>query len=190
MTISEDLLDTSEAADRQAESARQQNRGLRIAVVVLALCALGLGAVVIRDVVSGDDAAVPEEITQLLEEFETAYDTNDGDLFRSIISEDYFLTDEFYQPGDRTPNYTVAGPDYVGVRGVETYGWQVERLGEPIVTGDGPWFVAVGEKWTEPPFTDTVGTATYTNVTENGAMKIAKYYWAGVYDPVEHEFDE
>lgn len=175
MTISMDRPDSSDVQAERAESARQQTRGLKIAIVVLAVVALGLGAVVAYNVVSGDDSAVPDGITQVLDDYATALETGDDDLFRSIVTDDYSHTEDLYRPGELTPVFTS-----VGTGGVENAaGWRIERFGEPIVAGDGPWIVSVGESLIDPS-NQADGTSVYVIVDENGTLKIAKYYWAAV----------
>ena len=59
------------------------------------------------------------------------------------------------------------------------YNWTVEQVGDPIVTGEGPWFVSVEEIW-EKPATHLEGQANYTIVEVDGVLKIANHYWAGL----------
>jgi hypothetical protein len=68
--------------------------------------------------------------------------------------------------------------------------FQIERFGEPIVAGDGPWFVTVGEVWIPDTFNRSEGTASYVIVDDGGTLRIAKYYWTGVKVAVDPDFTE
>lgn len=56
--------------------------------------------------------------------------------------------------------------------------WQNELVGEPIITGNGPWIVSVEENWTEWE-AHSNGIATYVIVEEDDSLKIANHIWAG-----------
>ena len=178
MTISLDRPPAAEMLRDEQKPLRNQNRWLKIAVAVLALVALAFGAVLAYNLASGDDSAAPDEVTRILDDFSTANAENDVDLMRSIITDDYVQTIDFYRPGELSPAFTSVGPFSESSTSRLTY--QVERFGDPIVTGDGPWVVSVGETWMPDTFNRDSGTATYVIVDDEGALKIDKYYWAGV----------
>ena len=187
MTISMDPLPPTDVNRDEQSQSLNQNRWLKIAVAVLAVVALGFGAVIAYNAVSGDDSAAPVEVTQLLDDFATAYAENDADLMQAIITDDYFITQDFYMAGEATPHHTAAGPFNRVLLRSSTL--RIERFGEPIVAGDGPWFVAVGENWVDS-FNRYEGTADYVIEDDGGTLKIDKYYWAGVKVVVEPDFTE
>jgi hypothetical protein len=117
-------------------------------------------------------------VAQLLDDFATAHAENDADLMQAIITDDYVSTVDFYRPGEVTADFTAVGPFSATTTGRLTY--RIERFGEPIVAGNGPWFVTVGEVWIPDSFNRDDGTATYVVVDDGGTLKIAKYFWAGV----------
>lgn len=55
------------------------------------------------------------------------------------------------------------------------------------MVGDGPWFVSVGETWTDPS-NHFDGTAVYVIVDDDGTPQISRYYWAGVRVTVQPDF--
>ena len=52
-------------------------------------------------------------------------------------------------------------------------------MGPAIVTGDGPWFVSVGENgtWLD---SHLEGSANYVVVEREGELRIANHYWSGL----------
>jgi len=179
----------SPEVDERAGSAPGGSRWLKIAVLAFALLSLGLGIALVASV-ADDDAAtpdVPAEVTRLLDDFATAYATGDGDLYESIVTEDYFLSERFYEADTVTPDYTMAGP--LIKRMVSSSTFRVERFGDVVVAGEGPWMVTVGEIWTDP-FNRWDGVATYVMVDDGGGVEIATYDWVGVKVPVEVDFGD
>ena len=142
----------------------------------------------VSGVLAEDDPAAPEGVTQLLEDFEIAYETENGDLLRAIVTDDYFFSEDFYSPGGTTPDFSAGGPVDVVADFGETLK-SVERSGDLIVSGEGPWIVAVAESWTPDQFNRTDGTAIYVMVDDEGTMKIDNYYFAGVRVDVQADFD-
>jgi hypothetical protein len=188
MTISVDSSEFSARQQEQERSADRAARPRRVAAIVLAVVALGLVTLVAGAFVLDDDSAAPTEVTVLLDEFATAYATEDTDLFGTIVTDDYTFTEDFYSAGEPTPDFSAAGPLHAALDDIATSTWRVERLGDPIVVGDGPWFVSVGESWTDP-FNRADGAAVYVVVDDQGTPKISRYFWAGVKIEVQPDFD-
>ena len=184
MIASVDRPDAAASEEAGQRGPGRSSRLPRVVVVVLAVVVLGLTALLVSAVVSDDDTTMPDEVRQVLDDFETAYETNDMELFNATVSDDYFFTDDFYSPGEQVPEYTMAGPAYAAK--VRHADWSVERF-DPTVVGDGPWFVSVGETWTDP-FNHFDGTAVYVIVDDDGTPQISRYYWAGVRVAVQPDF--
>lgn len=56
-----------------------------------------------------------------------------------------------------------------------------EHVGEPVIVGDGPWFVAVGENWSGGNVRwNFNGTRTYGIIDQGGTLRIATSYWVGL----------
>ena len=59
--------------------------------------------------------------------------------------------------------------------------WAVEQSGDYIVAGDGPWFISVEETWADATINSRMsGTASYVILDDEGALRIAEHYWAGI----------
>jgi hypothetical protein len=158
---------------------KQAVRGRRflvIALVVLALAVVGLGTRVISDQAT---TGVDEEIQQLLDDYLTAWEVRDEAAVRSATTEDFVLKEYAYADSPFGVSYRV-DDDINGLVNVGFgYVWTNEQVGDPIVTGEGPWFVSVEEIW-EGSARYLEGQATYTIVEVDGVLKIAYHYWAGL----------
>lgn len=201
-------LEMPKSTDVQEVAGRPSSpRWLWLAVVVLGLLSIGLGVALVA-ATDDDDTAVPEatgvptieetndevsspavpaDVDQLLNDFGTAWKTADSDLFRSIATEDFFYNEDFYSPGAVAPDFSVGGPLFSMANGIDSSTFQVERFGEVIVTGDGPWVVSVGETWLDYA-NRWDGTATYLILDDGGTLKIDEYDWVGVSTPVQPDF--
>jgi hypothetical protein len=132
--------------------------------------------------INDQETTIPdEEIEQLLDNYLTAYETQDEAAVRSATTEHYVINQYAYfddAAGFRL-NYTV-NDDIDGVVSEGFgYDWSNEQVGDRIVTGEGPWFVSVEEIWEEGVYTYT-GQANYTIIEVDGQLKIANHYWAGL----------
>ena len=165
----------------------RQRRWVRAVVLVLVAASLGLFAIVAIGLIDGDSGSseLPAEAERVLEDFEAAAESEDADLFRSIITDDYFFAEDFYMPDGTDPDFSAAGP--FSVSRIEWSTYQVERFGDAIVAGDGPWMVSIGEIWTDE-FNRWDGTATYVLVDDAGQIKVNSYDWIGVKVPVQPDF--
>lgn len=152
-------------------------------VTVLFLALAALTAWVVYNQIS--DESVPAEIEQLLDDYLVAWENGDEVALRELATEDFVINEYIYldhKVGNRRGAYLSEHVDDdldgVVLRGLP-WGWQTEQVGSAIITGDGPWFVSIGENWIwESSHLD--GTATYVIVDRDGALKIANHYWAGL----------
>ena len=135
---------------------------------------------------TASDTAVTSEIDQLLDDYVAAANAYDVAAFRAVI------TDGYMNYGQSSVDPLLANSisgleidtlDADGmVADIEEY-WpgrelQVERLGELIVSGDGPWLVSQTVRITAndlPQFPGgVVGPANWTVVDEDGTLKVAR----------------
>jgi hypothetical protein len=148
--------------------------------------------VVAYDLVSEDEAAVPPDVQQVLDDYIAAWETQDVDAFRAVVADDYYVTEEYFAAdGDRSGNsippatrprapgrWVIEGDADSAARGVANYDYTVEQ-GTPIVTGDGPWFVSMSESWIEG-FSRYDGTASYAIIDDDGTLRISEHYFAAL----------
>ena len=178
----EDHHETGERAD-------EHNRKLKVALVVLAIIALGMGIALVA-ATAGDGSDVPSEVQAVLDEFERATEEEDIEALTSIVTDDYYFNQVYYRAGEEEPEYTRAGDiGSVQSRFVMTQGLLLQRAGDPVVEGDGPWIVTVEEKYADN-FSLFEGIGIYTVVDEGGVAKIATYDWSGVITPLDPQWGD
>jgi hypothetical protein len=156
--------------------------GMWLAIGVLSVLVLILGAWIIIDQVSGSGSDVPEDIDALIDDYLAAWETRDEAAMRDLVTTDFVVNEYFYQASiDRSFLTMTLSDDLEGMLAVgfsPSRPWTTEQVGDPIIVGEGPWFVAVGENWIlEGQRAD--GMAHYVVVEEGGRLLIANHYWAG-----------
>jgi len=179
------MVDTIEALDSSSEATEgveHPNRALKIAVVVLGVVAMVLGGLALYLARDGDDGAtsVPDDVQQLLDDYEAAVENNDVEAFRSLVTED-FRRPEYYGDASGAPYRAVETVDNMASYLRANVGIEIEKVGDPVVVdGDGTWYVAYPEQWV------SLGTGTgydyiytYVVVDEDGTLKLDDAYWAG-----------
>lgn len=161
---------------------RGNRRALVGAIVGLAVLCLALGALLIAERRDDDReaASMPDDVLTVLDDFEIAVETHDYDLMQRIV------TDSFRRPmyeGD-----PFGGPAYRAVQDLQYFDFfedeaplfEVERLGEPIVQGDGPWYVSYAETWPYPSQgVEYESIYTYVVIDVDGEKLIDDAYWVG-----------
>ena len=161
-------------------------------MVVFAVIAMGLGIALIAQVSQGDDGtAVPDDVQAVIDEFLLASENYDDEAMQAVV------TDSFRRPfyeGDPTGTGAMNSG---GVRLPEQDVWTIEdfeaeyfetdiaiydvdTIGDPIIQGDGPWYVSVAQHWESARLGHQFDAIyTFAVVDENGTLKIDDAYWAG-----------
>jgi hypothetical protein len=104
MTVQFDTPRPDRGRTEQPKSTRDQNRLLKIAVGVLAVVALVLGIVLVTDTTNGNDSAPPDDVAQVLDDYIAAWENQDVDGFRAVVTDDYALNEEILElDGPATP---------------------------------------------------------------------------------------
>ena len=169
------------------ERAQKHNRNLKVALAVLAIIALGVGIALVATT-SGDGSDVPSEIQEVLDEFERATEEVDIEGLTASVTDDYSFNQIYYRVGETEPEYTRAGDiGSAQSRFVTTQEFLIQRVGDPVVEGEGPWIVTVEENFSDK-FTLFEGIGTYTVVDEGGVTKIATYEWSGEITPLDPQW--
>ncbi len=160
-----------------------RNRFLVITVIVMTVALVGLGTWVIYDQAT---TGVDGEIQQVLDDYLAAWGARDEAAVRSVTTEDFVINEYIYHDdpirGFGLSEHIRGDIDSVVWQGFNSV-WTIEQVGDPIVTGEGPWFVSVEENW-EGTAAREEGQANYTIVEVDGVLKIANHYWAGLRSPL------
>lgn len=167
--------------ERTTAPGRGPNRGLQIAVAVLAVLALGLGIALAFQLTEDDTSAtVPDDVQAVLDEFLVAMTAHDYDAVTQLVTADFRRPWYEGDPFGPTPYRDVYRLEsYEFMRDEEPI-FEAERLGEPIVRGEGPWYVSYAEDWHYPDQQVTYEAIyTYVVVDLDGELRIDDGYWAG-----------
>lgn len=174
----------------QLHQAERRNRLLTITVVVLVLAVFGLGSWIIYDATTDREASVTAEIDQLLDDYISAVSANDAPAYLAVVTDDFVVNDIlYYQVGgtlvrslsSETLDLVATSLEFAVTE------WQFELVGEPIVTGEGPWYVSLVEnaRNTTEENHRYVGVSTYVVVDDDGTLLVAEKTWIGARLEVE-----
>ncbi|MFV1960413.1 MAG: hypothetical protein ACC658_01140, partial [Acidimicrobiia bacterium] len=130
------MIEKETGAVARLETMERRTRGLGIAIVILAGLVLPLGAWIIYDFSQGATTAPSAEMRQLLDDYDSAWNNYDAEAFLALTTAGYRFTSaggtEFRRV-DQASEFETTLPMFTR---------QFENLGEPIVTGHGPWYVS------------------------------------------------
>ena len=147
---------------------------------LLILVLTGLVACVDNDSQTRERNNIYKDIDRLLEQYFVAYNAYDASAVAAVITEGYVL-----YMGHSYAVETVSSPVDVGYNAEQmlssvegynkTHEYQFKRIGDPIITGDGPWIVSqvIFETSTDHP-NGVSGISTFTVVKEDGVFKVAR----------------
>lgn len=180
-TLEHPPIDTSEPE----EPLRRRNRTLTIALLTVAVIAVGLGLLLAYRATTDDDSGstVPAAVQQVVDDYNDAITAKDMDAWRATLTDDYSNHRNVYFAGSQE-----FWEDESVVEDADSYAFRIEfypeityeQVGEPLVSGDGPWFATYVQRW-EIPDEDLVfdGNGTLTVVERDGEMKVASEFWVG-----------
>lgn len=166
---------TEQPAQVEPDSDRYERRsGLVFTVWILAVAVIGLATWLIYDQVAEAGTATSSEIQALLDDYSEAWNDYDGTRFLELVTGDF----EFQQAGRAVSN---AEQQAVLLEGGSTLDWAVEEVGEPIMHGDGPWYVAQANLITTriAPVDGYEGLSIFTIVEEDGVLLVRRHTYLG-----------
>jgi len=142
------------------------------AVIVLGVAVIAFAALAFladSDSTAASEGTVSAEVDQLLDAYVAAWNDSDSEAFRSVISDDYVIETGRYGSFSGQMQASLLG----GVPG-----WHSEPIGEPIMVGDGPWYVSTGGLITADRFPPegVASVSTFKIVDEGGVLKVAAHY--------------
>ena len=152
--------------------ADHNNRGLIITIVVLAIALLALGAWAIYQQTAESETAAPAAVEELLADYYSAFNNYDGEAILALTTEG-FVHDNGFRTYDQTGMAALVSGALQGV------GFRVEKVGDPIVAGDGPYYVAEVNHLTDASEATEHGISTFVVVDTSDGLKIASHIWSG-----------
>jgi hypothetical protein len=168
------------ADELPSEGHRDRHRIVYVVTAILAVATLVFGGMLMFRDDSGVGASVPSEVQQVLDQFLEAEQNADYETFEAVVTQ-----------GFRRPMYQgdlFGGPAYRNVMGTEYFAsvldedpeFDIKRIGDPIVRGNGPWYVSFAETWEYPAQNvQYEAIVTYALVERNGMILVDDAYWAG-----------
>jgi hypothetical protein len=160
-----------------------RNRPLLIAIAVLAVIAVTLGIALVYQSSNDNDgtAAVPEDVQAVLDDFLVAMETYDYEAAQTLVTTNFrrpWYEGDPFGPTPYRAVWTIEDWDFFED---EDPIFEIERVGDPIVRGEGPWYVSVAENW-KYPAQQLQYEAIYTYVVvvdSDDVLRIDDAYWAG-----------
>ncbi len=163
------MIDSEETgAVPRLETMERRTRGLGIAVVILAGLVLALGAWIIYDISQGASTAPSAEMTQLLDDYDSAWNNYDAEAFLALTTAGYRFTSaggSEFRRVDQASEIETRLPMFTR---------QFENLGEPIVTGHGPWYVSTPVH-TTTNIREAEGISILTVVDIDGVLQVSDH---------------
>lgn len=137
------------------------------------------------NVTPGSQVAISPELDQVIKAYFAAFNTYDADALREVITEDYML----YEAGTYSI-HNVSVPVSMGFDAAkmsayaEGYNqrreYQFELIGDPIVSGKGPWLVSQVLRLNALDYPNGIeGISTFTIIDDGGTLKISRDVFIG-----------
>jgi hypothetical protein len=167
---------TFDTMPRRDADTRDRRGLLTILLVLLAAVVAVVAGWVLSERASSPDTAIPVDIERLLDDYVTAWNGWDRDAYLSLVTDDAIHQTP---TGSRTANV------HAGViEDFRVIDLHVTPVGEPILFGDGPWYIAQVVRVTATTYTeDRGGIMTLTIVDDNGVPKISRHVYSGSLGP-------
>ena len=154
--------------------------GRRPVLAALLVLGFAVAAVIVGWLLSertaSRDAALPPEIERLVDDYVAALNDWDREAYLSLVTGD---------ATHRTPSASRTAA--VHARHVEDFrviDLHIGPIGEPIVYGDGPWYVAQAVRITATTYSEERGgIMVLTIVDDDGAPRIARHIYSGSRGP-------
>jgi len=148
------------------------NRTLKAIVIALTVALVGLGSWVIIDHSSTSDTAPSDDVAQLWNDYTDAWNNYDGDAFLALVTPGYTFVN-----GQSTTN---AESQARSIANASTVDWHVTMVGEPIMAGDGPWYVSQANRIEMSSLPAPLeGISVLTIVDVGGVLKVANHTFYG-----------
>lgn len=160
--------------ERTLERTDQRPRGLTIAVVILAVIAVGLGGWLAFELQGADETALTADVQAVLDDYTEAFNAYDSDAFLALVTSDYRFYD-FDSLGQSPRNAEETAAWMSGV--LRDYRFTVEAIGAHQMIGDATSVQVTGvEQYTSTSQGATNGISVFRLVKDGDAWKI-QIHW-------------
>ena len=148
---------------------KSRNRMLTWLVGILAVAVIGLGAWLVAEMsASSDTGSLPAEVEAVLDDYITAWETTDSDLFRATTTEDFTFIGNSNELNRATQAFWI-GQGHFAI-----------EIDSTTATGDGPYYVGQSGRVqvnVDGPWHD--GQWMYKITEIDGAWKVEHHSWIG-----------
>ena len=137
---------------------------------------------------SDSGSELPADVAQVVDDYINAITAQDAEAWRETITDDFINRRGLYGKGNQERfdevSYEETANPYAN-RIEFAPALEYEQVGDLLVTGDGPWFVTIHQRWPDAdkdkpgPMIGFEGNATYVVVERDGVMKVAAEYFTG-----------
>lgn len=171
-----------ERADAAQHMPTKSGHGYLVMLVVIFVAALtAMAACSPSDSTAVPETAVTAEIDQLLDDYIAPWNTYDADALRPLLTDGFMWYETDWDPKHSVSTGASKSKDFAEtllyVEGSAMFNkLRFEWVGEPIMTGVGPWLVSRAWRVTAENYyyPELQGISIYTIVDEDGALKVAR----------------
>lgn len=167
-------MSTVSAPERETtlERTDQRPRGLTIAVVLLAVIAVGLGGWLAFELQGTDETALTADVQAVLDDYTAAFNAYDGDALLALVTSDYGFYDNDGQ-SRRSAEETAAWMSDV----LPGYEFTVEAIGSHQMVGDETSVMVTGaEQYTSTSQGTIMGISVFRLVKEGDGWKVQAHW--------------
>lgn len=165
---------TSTNTAHEADASHGRHRFLVATIAVLAVALIGLTAWVVYDSTQTPETNPSGDVTQLLDDYRSAWNNHDGDAFLALVTDDYVF--------DSGTGNSDATETAATITSMETVNWNAEPVGDAIMAGSGPWYESTVDLLTADnyPSDGIDGISTVTIVDDGGTLKVSQHVFFGL----------
>ncbi len=160
----------------------RRNRMLPIAVAAIGLVAIGLGITLYASTTDDGATDVPSGVDEFVDAYVATMESNDYEGLEALVTSGFRRA--FYQgDADGSPwrdVWRITAFEFWEDPKAPLVDWEIERLGDPIVRGDDPWYLSEVQIWKNRSVgIQYEGISTMVIVDDGtGTLKVDDAYWA------------
>lgn len=167
---------------------RSSRRWALVGALVVAVTAVVV-SVVLATSNGASDSNPSAEVQAVLDDYTDSIAAGDAEAWRRTVADDFFYRQYVYDQNRQERFETMILEEDTANRKANRIAFFPSvgygPVGDPLVTGVGPWFVSQHVTWTEVPEAGSAadlvfeGTAVYVVVERNGELRVASEVFTG-----------